>query len=46
MRSKLSTILEVAGLTAVSVGAFTVSATVGLIVAGAALFVVGFAVEV
>lgn len=46
MRSRLSTILEVAGLVAVSVGAFTVSVTVGLVVAGVALFVVGYANEV
>lgn len=46
MRSRLSTILEVAGLVAVSAGAFTVSVTVGLIVTGAAMFAVGFANEV
>lgn len=46
MRSRLSTVLEVAGLVAVSIGAFTVSLTVGLVVTGAALFAVGFANEV
>lgn len=46
MRSKLATILEVAGLVTVSVAAFTVGVTVGLVVTGAALLVVGYLVEV
>lgn len=42
---QLSTVLELAGLTAVAAGAFTISTTVGLIVAGAAAFGVGLAME-
>lgn len=37
--------LELAGLVAVSTGAFMVSVPLGLLVAGAALFVVGWALE-
>ena len=45
MRSKLSTILEVAGLAAVAGAGWTVSVTVGLVLTGAAVLVVGVALE-
>jgi len=45
VRQVLSTLLELAGLVAVSAGAFLVSVPLGLLVAGAALFVVGWALE-
>ncbi len=41
----LSTLLELAGLTAVSVAAFLVSVPLGLLAAGVALFAVGWFLE-
>ena len=45
MRSVLATVLEVAGLAAASVGAFVFNTAVGFVVAGAALWLVGYQLE-
>ena len=45
MRQVFAAVLEVAGLAAVSVGAFTISAAVGFIVSGIAAIGVGFFLE-
>jgi hypothetical protein len=43
---QLSTVFELMGLLAVIGGAFTITPTVGLLVAGVALIVVGYFLEV
>lgn len=45
MRSVAATILEVAGLLALSAGAFTISLTVGLIATGAVAVAAGYLLE-
>jgi hypothetical protein len=45
MKSTFATLLELAGLASVSVGAFLVDVTFGLILTGCALFALGFALE-
>jgi hypothetical protein len=45
LRTAVTTILEVAGLVAVSVGAFTVNLTVGLLTTGAIAVAAGYLLE-
>ena len=45
IKSILATVFQAVGLVAVSLGAFTVSTTVGLVVSGAASFFVGYRLD-
>jgi hypothetical protein len=45
MKSTLATLLELAGLASVSVGAFLIDVTFGLILTGIAVFALGYALE-